>query len=77
VVPAAVGAVVAAVEAAGGAAKISGAGAATGTGGGTLLVYHPDPEVPERLPELAALARYRAPLGVPGATVEVAVEEVP
>jgi mevalonate kinase len=77
VVPAPVGAVVAAVEAAGGAAKISGAGAATGDGGGTLLVYHPDPEALEHLPGLAAWPRHRAPLGVPGATVEVAVEEVP
>jgi mevalonate kinase len=77
VVPEPVAAVVAAVEAAGGAAKISGAGAATGDGGGTLLVYHPDPEALETQPELARLPRYRAPLGAPGATVEIAVEEVP
>ncbi|MDX1997121.1 MAG: hypothetical protein SF066_05330 [Thermoanaerobaculia bacterium] len=73
VVPAPVAAVVAAVEAAGGAGKISGAGAATGSGGGTLLVYHPHPEALETQPELARLPRYRAPLGAPG----VAIEEVP
>jgi|CXWL01.1.fsa_nt_gi mevalonate kinase len=77
VVPAATRERVRAVEAAGGAAKISGAGASTGSGGGTLLVYHPDPERLERIPELAALPRYRAALGAPGARVEITHEETP
>lgn len=44
VVPEPIRRVIRMVEAAGGAAKISGAGALTGHGGGSVLIYHPEPE---------------------------------
>ncbi|NBB86706.1 MAG: hypothetical protein GVY12_10900 [Bacteroidetes bacterium] len=66
VVPAPVQALIRSIENKGGAAKISGAGALTGSSAGSLLVYHPDPEaamwdVLHDLPEI------NVPLGVAGA----------
>jgi mevalonate kinase len=65
VVPAAVRERVRAVEAAGGAAKISGAGALTGAAAGTLLAYHAEPDQLVRLPALA-LPQYPVHLGAAG-----------
>lgn len=61
---------VAAVERAGGAAKISGAGGATGPAAGALLVYHAEPGALRDLEALRDLPRLEAPLGVSGLTVE-------
>ncbi len=66
VVPAAVRDLVRAVEAAGGAAKISGAGSLSGPGAGCLLVYHPEPGEIERLGLLRALRHHPVHLGAPG-----------
>lgn len=70
VVPPRVRELVRRVEAAGGAAKISGAGSLAGPGAGNLIVYHPEPERIERWGFLAGCQRYRVELGVPGARVE-------
>jgi mevalonate kinase len=70
VVPEPVRELVRRIEAEGGAAKVSGAGALTGPGAGNLLVYHPEPE---RIPGwgfLAGCERYEVELGVPGARIE-------
>jgi len=48
VVPEPTRAVIRKIEAEGGAAKISGAGALSGTGAGSVIVVHPDPEVVDR-----------------------------
>lgn len=64
------------VEAAGGAAKISGAGALASTAGsdlpgaGSLLVYHPEPQRLEDLSALRHFPRLAAPLGAEGRRVE-------
>ena len=66
VVPETVRTVVRRVEAAGGAAKISGAGSLSGPGAGSLIVYHSDPE---RIAGWAFLQPYRhypVHLGAPG-----------
>ena len=66
-VPAPAAALIAAIEAAGGAAKISGAGAHRGAGGGIILAYHPDPQaIPALLaaqPPLTWDALHIAPRG--------------
>ncbi|MFQ5690018.1 MAG: mevalonate kinase [Gemmatimonadota bacterium] len=71
VVPEPARALVRRVEAEGGAAKISGAGAlSAGPGGrpcaGSLLVYHPEPERMDEWPFLRDLPRYRVRLGAEG-----------
>ncbi len=77
VVPEPVRARVRRIEAAGGAAKISGAGSLAGPGAGNLLVYHPEAERIDAWTQsggpLAALERYPVNLGVPGARVEEAL----
>ena len=66
------------IEAEGGAAKISGAGALAshptepGGGAGCILVFHPDPEVLESWPLLSSLRRYDVSLGAPGLRLEAA-----
>jgi mevalonate kinase len=70
VVPEPVRELVARVEAAGGAAKVSGAGSLAGPGAGTLLVLHRDPRVLDDLAPLAVLRRFPVTLGGPGLLVE-------
>jgi mevalonate kinase len=72
VVPAAVRELVREIERHGGAAKISGAGALTGSGAGSLIIYHPEPE---RLAEWKCLRAVRSlgvRFGVEGVRQEVA-----
>jgi mevalonate kinase len=66
VVPAAVRNLVRQVEAAGGAAKVSGAGSLAGPGGGSLLVYHRDAEAIADWQFLRRLTAYPVHLGTAG-----------
>ena len=66
VVPAEVRRVVREIEAAGGAAKISGAGTLTGSGAGSLLVYHPEREPEELAEPLQSFEKYHVTLGAAG-----------
>jgi mevalonate kinase len=59
------------LEARGAAAKLSGAGALTEGGAGSLLVFRP-PGCESLAAELACVAHYPVALGVPGLTVEAA-----
>ncbi len=70
VVPASVVELVAKIEAHGGAAKISGAGALSGSGAGSLLVYHPNEAEVESWSWLATLPHYNVRLGVEGVRQE-------
>jgi mevalonate kinase len=62
------------IEAAGGAAKVSGAGSLAGPGAGNLLVYHPEADTIDAWCRpggpLAGLESYPVDLGVAGARVE-------
>ena len=69
-VPASIRELVRKIEAAGGAAKISGAGALRGPGAGSLLVFHPEPATLETWPFLEPFRRYDLRLGAPGIQVE-------
>ncbi len=66
VVPEAVCLAVRQIEAAGGAAKVSGAGSLAGPGAGSLLVYHPDPETLLGCSVLRSFPYYAVHLGAPG-----------
>ena len=74
VVPEPVQRIVRAVEAKGGAAKISGAGALSGTKAGPLLVYHPAPDA-DLEEELGPLSELNVQLGAEGAHIQQ--EETP
>jgi len=71
VVPDEVRAVVRRVEGEGGAAKISGAGSVRGPGGGSLLVYHPEPDRIAGWGFLRPFLFYPVHLGAPGFREEV------
>ena len=72
VVPRKVREAIRAIEAAGGAAKISGAGGLTGAGAGLVLVAHPDPAWHARFSEPAGWTAHRVRLGAEGLRTEVA-----
>ncbi len=71
VVPPALRAIIRQVEGRGGAAKISGAGALSGSGAGALLVVHPQPETVDDWDFLDRLERLDVRLGAQGVRVEV------
>ncbi len=58
------------VESRGGAAKISGAGALSGTGAGSLLVYHPEPQAIDGWRCLDGTEQLDVRLGAEGVRVE-------
>ncbi len=58
------------IEAAGGSAKISGAGSLAGPGAGSLLVYHPNAGSISRWPFLSDLRRFQVLLGDGGVRIE-------
>lgn len=66
VVPGEVRAAVREIEAAGGAAKVSGAGSLAGPGAGSLLVYHPDPGALQHCAMLRSYPFHAVHLGAPG-----------
>jgi mevalonate kinase len=70
VVPAPVRELVRRIEAEGGAAKVSGAGALTGHGAGSLIVLHPESERVAAWSFLAHLTRYPVSLGGPGLRID-------
>jgi len=71
-VPSALASIIRKIEQAGGAAKLSGAGAADGEQAGALLVYHERSEALATLPIPDRFRRIDAVLGGPGLTVEKA-----
>jgi hypothetical protein len=72
VVPPAVCDLVRRIEARGGAAKISGAGALAGTGAGCLVIYHPHPASHDFGGLIAPLSLLPVRLGAAGLRVEQA-----
>jgi len=72
VVPAPVRTIIRAIEARGGAAKISGAGGRTGAGAGLVLVVHPDPAWHDRFVPPSGWTPHRVGLGAQGLRTEVA-----
>lgn len=64
--------VIRAIEASGGAAKISGAGGRTGAGAGLVLVVHPDPGWHARFAVPSGWTPHRVALGAAGLREEVA-----
>ena len=70
VVPGRVRETIRAIESAGGAAKVSGAGGLTGAGAGLVLVVHPDPSWHDRFRVPEGWTAHEAPLGAAGLRAE-------